>query len=139
MSQPAPNRGDSHGVFIVECDTLPSGFFGFDCSTDFGFIPDGSAWVGLANPSLLFPGIEFTFPGDVSRASLFLAGENLSVTAFDASGTQVDFAIVPGAPFTQWSTNLVEVSSAGGIRTIWIEGDGSGILRLDALSFATIP
>ena len=61
------------------------------------------------------------------------------MTAFDASGTQVDFAIVPDAPFTQWSTNLVEVSSAGGIRTIWIEGDGSGILRLDALSFATIP
>jgi hypothetical protein len=138
LTSPAPNRADSSGVFIVDGD----GFFGLYPYED---VPDGTAYLGQANPSLLTGPIVFTFPTLEARVGALIAvampetpDSWATLSAYGADGKLLESLTTRGIQPDKWATNFIGIQRPEGIKSIAISSDGSGVLRLDDLTFEAL-
>lgn len=134
---PAPNSGDSSGVFVVE-----GGFFGFLPGPNGEGVPDGKAYLGQGAPGLT-DAIRLNFPQTVAKVGAYVAitGDNngtVTVSALSAANTVLDSAVVTGIGPAGWPQNFVTLSSAG-IVSLLFTGDGGGVLRVDQVTWDPVP
>jgi hypothetical protein len=134
---PVPNAVDTSGVFIVE-----GGFFGFTPGPNDEGIPDGEAYLGQGNPGLTDP-VRLAFPQTVARVGAYVAingvdVDSVTVAALDAANIVLDSTVVSNIGPPDWSQNFVTLSSPG-IASLQFTGTGSGVLRVDLVTWDVVP
>ncbi len=135
---------------ILINDFVRGGGYGL---ADHGFIgtasqvPHGSAFLASGDQDDRRP-FEFTFPSEMRRVSALVTGAysnifpnpfppgyDITMTAFDAAGTQLAVQSILSVHRSRWNDNLLQVE-APGIRKITIDGY---IIVIDALRFTSVP
>ena len=135
ITQPAPNRTDSFGVFIID----GGGFFGYSFESIVPYIPSGTAYVGQANAG----GITFSFAQPIYRVGLFVAADPfhgglsgpVEISIRDTTGQVLETTVVTDVLKETWKTSFIGFENASGIKHIHIKGDGGDVLRIDNLTF----
>ena len=133
LTSPAPNRTDSFGPFIVD----NGGFFGLYPGE---FVPAGTAYLGQAAPNLLTGPIVLTFASPQRRAGALVAfaelpNTTLTISALGAGGVVLESITQSGVTPERWAGNFVGFEREEGIAALSFAGDGSGVLRIDELTF----
>ena len=130
---------DSSTPFVVN-----NGFFGLGTASP--YCPDGTAYLGQANPGLFDDGIWITFPEAVTKVgAYFCSADNdfpsasVVLEAYDADDNLVDYTELSGIHYQQWATSFRGFENYAGIKAIRYDGDGDGVLRIDRLAYQPVP
>lgn len=139
LTAPSPNRSDSFGPFIVD----NGGFFGLYPGE---YVPDGTAYLGQANPNLLTGPLVFTFLSPQFRVGALIAcatpdDPNAFVTMSVYAGDDrlLESITTRGVDPSEWANNFMGLERSEGIKKVAFSSDGGGVLRLDDLTFQAVP
>jgi hypothetical protein len=139
LTAPAPNRNDSSGVFIVD----NGGFYGLGAGE---YVPDGTAYLGQANPNLFTGPIVFTFTGLQARVGALIAVATpdspqsfVTMSVYGTDDRLLESITTRGVQPSGWANNFVGLERGEGITKVAFSSDGGGVLRLDDLTFQAVP
>lgn len=130
---------DSFVPFIVN-----GGFFGLSAASP--YCPDGTAYLGQANPGMRDDGIWISFPEPVTKVGAYFCSADddfqsapVVLEAYDADGNMVDDMLLSGIRCQQWATSFRGFEYDAGIKAIRYDGYGAGVLRVDQLAYQPVP
>ena len=139
LTAPAPNRHDTSGPFIVD----NGGFFGLYPGE---YVPDGTAYLGQANPNIFTGPLVFTFSTVQLRVGALIAvatpetpNSFVTMSVYGTDDKLLESITTRGVQPPAWATNFIGLERAEGIKKVVFSSDGSGVLRLDDLTFQVVP
>ena len=140
LVSPPPGNYGTFGPYVVG-----DGFYGLSGGQD---VPDGTAYLGQANPGLFTAPIELQLPTASSRIGAYVSTSLAQGTAcqdtmeaLDAQGDVLASFVVTNVSEGQWSNNFVTLSSSTPISDVEFIGNHAGVLRIDDLTWqpTTVP